>query len=35
MAAGRNSLKDKLEEDELDLSMSQLTEVPVKVKLSR
>ena len=35
MAAGRNPLKDKLEEDELDLSMSQLTEVPVKVKLSR
>jgi len=30
MAAGRNPLKDKLEEDELDLSMSQLTEVPVK-----
>ena len=24
-------LKDKLEDDELDLSMTQLTEIPVKV----
>jgi hypothetical protein len=29
--AAKNYLKDKLEEDELDLSMMQLTDVPVKV----
>lgn len=28
--AGRNPLKDKLEDDELDLSMMQLTDVPVR-----
>ena len=31
--AGRNNLKDKLEDGELDLSMMQLTDVPVKVEL--
>ena len=31
--AAKNYLKDKLEEDELDLSMMQLTDVPVKVHL--
>ena len=29
--ATKNSLKDKLEDGELDLSMMQLTDVPVKV----
>ena len=29
--AGRNPLKDKLEDEELDLSMMQLTDVPVRV----
>ena len=29
--AGKSSLKDKLEDDELDLSMMQLAEIPVKV----
>lgn len=29
--AGRNNLKDKLEDGELDLSMMQLVDVPVKV----
>ena len=28
----KSSLKDKLEDDELDLSMMQLSEVPVKVR---
>ena len=28
--AGKNSLRDKLEDDELDLSMMQYSEVPVK-----
>jgi hypothetical protein len=32
--ATKNCLKDKLEDDELDLSMMQLTDVPVKVGLS-
>ena len=31
MATSKNYLKDKLEDDELDLSMMQLTDVPVKV----
>ena len=31
--AGRNPLKDKLEDEELDLSMMQLTDVPVRVGL--
>ena len=31
--AGRNNLKDKLEDGELDLSMMQLVDVPVKVVL--
>ena len=31
--AGKGSLKDKLEDDELDLSMMQLSEVPVRVRL--
>ena len=30
--AGKSSLKDKLEDDELDLSMMQLSEVPVRVR---
>ena len=30
--AGKGSLKDKLEDDELDLSMMQLSEVPVRVR---
>ena len=29
--SGKNNLRDKLEEGELDLSMSQLVEVPVRV----
>ena len=29
--ASKSSLKDKLEDDELDLSMMQLSEVPVRV----
>ena len=33
MAATKNSLKDKLEDGELDLSMMQLTDVPVKVEV--
>jgi hypothetical protein len=32
--ATKNCLKDKLEDDELDLSMMQLTDVPVKVGLT-
>ena len=28
----KSSLKDKLEDDELDLSMMQLSEVPVRVR---
>ena len=31
--ASKSSLKDKLEDDELDLSMMQLSEVPVRVRL--
>ena len=31
----KSSLKDKLEDDELDLSMMQLSEVPVRVRHSR
>ena len=30
--ASKSSLKDKLEDDELDLSMMQLSEVPVRVR---
>ena len=33
--AGRNNLKDKLEDGELDLSMMQLVDVPVKVRSVR
>ena len=29
--SGKNNLRDKLEDGELDLSMSQLVEVPVRV----
>lgn len=29
--SGKNNLRDKLEEGELDLSMSQLVDVPVRV----
>ena len=29
--AGKSSLKDKLEDEELDLSMMQLQDIPVKV----
>ena len=31
----KSSLKDKLEDDELDLSMMQLSEVPVRVRHSK
>ena len=31
MATVKNNLRDKLEDGELDLSMMQLTDVPVKV----
>ena len=33
--AGKSSLKDKLEDDELDLSMMQLSEVPVRVRSNK
>ena len=33
--ASKSSLKDKLEDDELDLSMMQLSEVPVRVRSNK